>query len=305
MAIMRNMLLYLSKNRTANRAAKRFGLRFGADRFVAGQTLEKAMEKVKELNDKGIKVTLDHLGEYVFSIEEAEAAASAVVRALAAIHESGADANVSVKLTQLGLDLSYDKCLYNMRGIVAAAKRHRNFVRIDMEDYVRNERTLAMYETLSSAYGPYVGVVLQAYLYKTEKDMIRMKKHAPNYRLVKGAYKEDSEVAFPKKEDVDLNFIKVIELQLRNGHFAAIATHDEQIINHVKQFVQTHNIPRSKFEFQMLYGIRPMLQQQLVKEGYGMRVYVPYGVDWYGYFMRRLAERPENVSFVVKSMLKR
>ncbi|GGG08797.1 proline dehydrogenase [Paenibacillus abyssi] len=305
MPIMRNMLLYLSKNQMANRAAKKYGLRFGAERFVAGETLDTALVKVRELNDKGILATLDHLGEYVAGSEEAAALAADVVKALEAIKDSGVRANVSVKLTQLGLDISYEKCLYNMRGIVAKAKRLGNFVRIDMEDYSHNEQAIAMFEQLHSTYGPYVGIVLQAYLYKTESDMVRLRPLAPNFRLVKGAYKEPPEVAFPKKADVDRNFILLIEKQLKHGHYAAIATHDERIIEHSKAYAAAQRIPKTQFEFQMLYGIRPQLQQKLAEEGYTMRVYVPYGRDWYGYFMRRMAERPENVKFVVKSMFKK
>lgn len=303
--MMRTVLLYLARSRAAIKAARRFGLRLGADRFVAGLTLNEAMEKVRELNSRGLLATLDHLGEYVSSDEEADRAASEVIAALESIHVSGAQANVSLKLTQLGLDLSYERCLHRMRGIVAAAKRLRSFVRIDMEDYARNERTIALYERLTAAYGPYVGIVLQAYLYKSQQDMERLQTYAPNYRLVKGAYKESAEVAFPGKQEVDHHFIALIERQLRNGHYAAVATHDERIINHVKQFVQQCGIGRERYEFQMLYGIRPALQQQLADEGYRVRVYVPYGVDWYGYFMRRLAERPENVRFVLRSMVKR
>ncbi len=305
MSIMRTILLHLSKSRLANQAAQRFGLRLGAERFVAGLTLDAAMRKVRELNSRGLLVTLDHLGEYVFSEEEADRAAVAVIEALEAIHASDAQANVSLKLTQLGLDLSSGRCLQRMRGIVATAKRLHSFVRIDMEDYAHNEPAIALYERLVSDYGPYVGIVLQAYLYKSLQDMERLHSYAPNYRLVKGAYKEPEEVAFPNKEDVDHNFITMIERQLLSGHYAAIATHDEQIINHVKQFVKASGITRERYEFQMLYGIRLALQQQLADEGYKVRIYVPYGVDWYGYFMRRLAERPENVRFVLRSMLKR
>ncbi|XEC94160.1 proline dehydrogenase family protein [Paenibacillus tarimensis] len=303
--IMRSLLLYLSKNQLVNKMARQYGLRFGAERFVAGETLDTALEKVRELNGRGILATLDHLGEYVSGSEEAEASAQDVIQALEGIADSGVRSNVSVKLSQLGLDISHEKCLYNMRSIVAKAKRLRNFVRIDMEDYARNESTISIYERLYSAYGPYVGIVLQAYLYKTEEDIKRLRHLAPNYRLVKGAYNEPPEVAFPKKADVDRNFTRLIEAQLRNGHYAAIATHDERIIGHSKAFIKANKIPRERFEFQMLYGIRPQLQQQLADEGFTMRVYVPFGKDWYGYFMRRLAERPENVSFVLKSAFKR
>ncbi|WP_341278955.1 proline dehydrogenase family protein [Paenibacillus sp. FSL H8-0537] len=305
MAVMRDMLLYLSKNRIANRMALRFGLRLGAERFVAGETLAAAMNKVAALNESGLLVTLDHLGEFTRSEPEAKEAAEEVVRGLQAIASAGASANVSVKLTQLGLDISYPLCLSHMRMIVSEAKRLNSFVRIDMEDYARNEPSIQMYEQLRAEFGHHIGIALQAYLFKTEADMERLRVLKPNYRLVKGAYKEPPEVAFPDKADVDRHFIHIIKKQLDNGHYAAVATHDDAIIGWVKGYVKEQAIKVERFEFQMLYGIRTALQQQLAEEGYKVRTYVPYGTDWYGYFMRRLAERPENVSFVLKSMFKR
>lgn len=305
MPILRSIFQNLSKNHAATKAAKKYGLRMGAERFVAGETLEDALAEVRKLNESGLKATLDHLGEFVSGREEARAAAGEVVKALEAIDATGLDANVSLKLTQLGLDLSYEMCRDNMRAIVAKAKQLGNFIRIDMEDYAHNEPALTMYQELRAEFGSHVGIVLQAYLYKTESDMDRLHSLAPNYRLVKGAYQEPPEVAYPAKADVDRNFIHIIEKQLQSNHYAAVATHDEQIIEHTKAFALNHSIPASQFEFQMLYGIRPQLQRKLAGEGYTVRVYVPYGTDWYGYFMRRLAERPENLSFVLKSMLKR
>lgn len=302
---MRDTLLFLSKNQAANKAAKKYGLRFGANRFVAGETIETAIRTVRELNKQGIVVTLDHLGEFVFSEEEATEAADYCIRTLDAIHEAGVKSHLSLKMTQLGLDISRDLCMRNMRRILDRAKQYGNFVRIDMEDYAHNQITLEIFKQLRSEYGETVGLVLQAYLYKVESDIDELNQFKPNLRLVKGAYKESPEVAFPNKEDVDRNFIKIIEKHLLYGNYAAVATHDEKVIEHVKKFVKEHNIPNSQFEFQMLYGIRTQLQQQLANEGYTMRVYVPYGDDWYGYFMRRLAERPANVKFVVTSMFKK
>lgn len=184
------------------------------------------------------------------------------------------------------------------------ARELNNFVRIDMEDFAHNELTIKIYKQLQSEYGTHLGIVIQAYLYKSEQDIADLKPYSTNLRLVKGAYKEPAEVAFPEKEDVDQNFIKMIETHLLNGNYSAIATHDENIIEHVKSFVETAHIPKSQYEFQMLFGIRTQLQQQLADEGYTMRVYVPFGNDWYGYFMRRLAERPANVAFVLKSLFK-
>lgn len=303
--LMRDVLLYLSKNQSANKAAKKYGLRFGASRFVAGETIESAIAAVRELNKQGIVATLDHLGEFVFSEEEAIESADYCIRTLDAIHASGVQSNLSVKMTQLGLDISQDLCMRNMRRILDRAKQYGNFVRIDMEDYTHNAVTLNIFKELRQEYGETVGLVIQAYLYNSSQHIEELKEFHPNLRLVKGAYKESPDVAFPNKEDVDRNYVRIIEQHLLNGNYAAVATHDEKIIGEVKTFVKEHNIPNSQFEFQMLYGIRTQLQQELAREGYAMRVYVPYGNDWYGYFMRRLAERPANVGFVLKSMFKK
>jgi proline dehydrogenase len=302
---MRDFFLFLSKNKAANKAAKKWGLKFGAGRFVAGVTIESAIDTVRELNKRGIVATLDHLGEFVFTEKEANESADYCIRTLEAIHEAGVKSNLSLKMTQLGLDISRDLCMTNMRRILDAAKRMNNFVRIDMEDYAHNQMTLDILKQLRDEGYDNVSTVLQAYLYKTEQDIDDLNPYHLNLRLVKGAYKEPKEVAFPDKADVDRNYIKIIEKHLLYGNYAAIASHDENVIRHVKQFVEKHKIPKSQFEFQMLYGIRTQLQQQLANEGYTMRVYVPYGDDWYGYFMRRLAERPANVGFVAKSMFKK
>lgn len=304
-SLLKNTFLFLSKNRFANRTAKKYGLRLGAQRFVAGEQIMEAIAAVKELNKQGIVVTLDHLGEFIFTKEEAAESTDCCIRTLEEIAKSGVNANLSLKMTQLGLDISRQLCMDNMRKILNTAAAHNIFVRIDMEDYAHNEISLEIFEELRKEYGKTVGIVIQAYLYKSEQDIDRLHVFSPNLRLVKGAYKESAEVAYPKKEDVDSNFIKIIEKHLLNGDYAAVATHDDQIINHVKKFVQDHQIPNSQFEFQMLYGIRTGAQQELANDGYTMRVYVPYGNDWYGYFMRRLAERPANVGFVLKSMFKK
>jgi len=304
-SLLRNTFLYLSKNQFANRTAKKYGLRFGAKRFVAGEQIAEAISAVRVLNETGIVATLDHLGEFIFTEAEARESADYCVLTLNEIAAAGVRSNLSVKLTQLGLDISKELCLANMRRIVETAARHGNFVRIDMEDYAHNELTIDIFETLRREFGATIGLVVQAYLYKTEADIDLLHQYRPNLRLVKGAYKESPEVAFPDKADVDRNFIRIIEKHLLNGDYAAVATHDDNIINHVKKFVKEQDIPNSQFEFQMLYGIRTQAQQELAAEGYTMRVYVPYGNDWYGYFMRRLAERPANVGFVVKSMFKK
>ncbi|MBD8500052.1 proline dehydrogenase family protein [Paenibacillus arenosi] len=303
-SLLRNTFLFLSKNRAANRTAKKYGLRFGAKRFVAGVQISEAVTAIRELNAKGIVATLDHLGEFITTAEEAREATDYCIRTLHEIASSGANSHLSLKMTQLGLDISVELCMKHMRMILDVAKQYNNFVRIDMEDYARNRVSIEIFEQLRKEYGETIGLVIQAYLYKSADDISALAVYRPNLRLVKGAYKESHEVAFPRKEDVDRNFKRIIEQHLLDGNYAAIATHDEAIIEHVKQFVKEKGIPKSQFEFQMLYGIRVQAQQQLADEGYTMRVYVPYGDDWYGYFMRRLAERPANVLFVLKSLFK-
>lgn len=299
---MKNFFLYLSKNKTLNAAAKKWGLRFGASRFVSGETINEAIQAVRQLNAKGLVCTLDHLGEFVFSVEEANESADYCIKTLEAIHQSGVDCNLSLKMTSLGLDISRDLCMNNMRRILDAAKKCGNiFVRIDMEDYAHNQVTMEILEELLAEYDN-VGTVIQAYLYKATDDIEKLKEKKVNFRLVKGAYKESPEVAYPDKPDVDENYKKIIKQHLLGGGYAAVATHDDAIIDYVKKLAVEHQIPRTQFEFQMLYGIRTQSQIDLANEGYKMRVYVPYGNDWYGYFMRRLAESPANVKFVLKGM---
>ncbi|MFC4076633.1 proline dehydrogenase family protein [Salinithrix halophila] len=302
--IMRNMFLYMAKNQSANRLAKRYGLRFGARRFVAGETVDNAVTKTKALNEQGFKVTLDHLGESVFTRKEAEEAAKDCLRTLDAAAKEKLTVYLSIKLTQLGLDIDEAFCLEQVRGIVARAAGYGYFVRIDIEDYAHNEATLRLFNRVRSEFPDHIGLVIQACLYKSKKDVEVFGKEGVNLRLVKGAYKESPRVAFPDKADVDKNFIHLLEMHLTNGCFTAIATHDDTVIDHMKQFIANRGIQKDQYEFQMLYGIRTQLQERLVREGYPVRVYVPFGRDWYAYFMRRLAERPANVGFVLKSMFK-
>ncbi|WJQ82539.1 proline dehydrogenase [Brevibacillus brevis] len=299
---MKDFFLFLSKNKTLNSAAKKWGLRFGASRFVSGQTIVEAINAVRKLNQQGLVCTLDHLGEFVFSVEEANESADYCIKTLDAIHQSGVDCNLSLKMTSLGLDISRELCMDNMRRILDSAKKNGNiFVRIDMEDYAHNQVTMEILNELLQEYDN-VGTVIQAYLYKASDDIDSLKDKKVNFRLVKGAYKESPEVAYPNKPDVDENYKKIIKQHLLNGGYAAVATHDDNIIDFVKKLEKEHSIPRTQFEFQMLYGIRTQSQIDLAREGYKMRVYVPYGNDWYGYFMRRLAESPANVKFVLKGM---
>lgn len=296
--------MFLANNQSLNKLAKKHGLKFGGRRFVAGETINSGIDVTKALNNDGMMVTLDHLGEFVDSEEEANIMADNCMKALESITKEKVNANLSLKLTSMGLDISQDLCLQNMQRILEFAQENHHFVRIDMEDYAHLERTLNIYYELRKTYDNF-GLVIQAYLYRSEEDVRALSKLNTNLRLVKGAYKESSEVAFPDKKDVDENFKKLIRLQLENGNYAAVATHDEKIIEFTKQFVKEHQIELDQFEFQMLYGIRPELQKKLVQEGYRVRIYVPYGHDWFGYNMRRLAERPANVGFVLKGIVKR
>ncbi|MBB3114751.1 proline dehydrogenase [Paenibacillus phyllosphaerae] len=301
--LMRNTFQKLAKSRSANKLAKRYGLRFGAQRFVAGETIKHSIDAVRQLNASGRVVTLDHLGEFVFTEEEAKESASMCLQTLDAIAQAGVQANLSLKMTSLGLDISRELCMRNMHDILKRAQSYGNFVRIDMEDYEHCQVSLDIYKELRKTYDN-VGIVIQAYLYRTEQDIEDLNRYRANLRLVKGAYKESPKVAFPNKPDVDDNFKAIITQHLLNGNYAAIATHDEEIIRYAKDVIKTNNIPNSQFEFQMLYGICEDVQKKLVSEGFKVRVYVPYGNDWFGYFMRRLAERPANVWFVLKNMFK-
>ncbi|MEH7417818.1 proline dehydrogenase [Neobacillus drentensis] len=301
--IMRNMFQSLGKNTSANKLAKKYGLRFGASRFVAGESIRSAIEVVQRLNSEGKVVTLDHLGEFVYTEEEALESAAMCIQTLDAINEAGVNSNLSLKMTSLGLDISKELCMKNMRKILDRAKFHDNFVRIDMEDYAHCQISIDIYKELRKEYDN-VGLVIQAYLYRTEQDIADLNQLKANLRLVKGAYKESTSVAFPEKKDVDENYKNIIKQHLLNGNYTAIATHDETMIEYTKSIVSEHQIPKNHFEFQMLYGICEDIQARLVKEGFKVRVYVPYGIDWFGYFMRRLAERPANVWFVLKNLLK-
>ncbi len=302
-AIMRNMFLAIGKSHSANRLAKKYGLRFGAARFVAGESIKQSIEAVRKLNQSGRVVTLDHLGEFISSKEEAGQSTDMCLKTLDAISEAGVQSNLSLKMTSLGLDISKDLCMQNMRKILDRAQEYGNFVRIDMEDYAHCQVSLDIYRELRQTYDN-VGIVIQAYLYRTEDDVKALGELHANLRLVKGAYKESPKVAFPEKKSVDENYKKFIKQHLISGSYTAVASHDENMIEFTKQVVKEHGIPNDHFEFQMLYGICEELQNRLVSEGYKVRVYVPYGIDWFGYFMRRLAERPANVWFVLKNMFK-
>jgi len=295
--ISRNFFMALSQSKTLNKAARKWGLKFGASQVVAGETIQSAIEAVKKLNEKGLVATLDHLGEFVTSRDEAMEATEYCVKTLEAIAESGVKSGLSVKMTQLGLDIDKQFCVENMKKILETAKKYNLFVRIDMEDYSHCQVTLDILRELRETYDN-VGTVIQAYLFRAHQDVKDL--IGVPLRLVKGAYKESPEVAYQDKKDIDENYMKIIKEHLLSGSYTAIASHDHNIIAKVKEFVKEHNIPNSQFEFQMLYGFRTEMQLSLVQEGYKVRIYIPFGNDWFGYFMRRLAERPQNVAFAFR-----
>ncbi|KOR85380.1 proline dehydrogenase [Bacillus sp. FJAT-22058] len=302
--ILKNLFLFLSKNKAMTQAAKKYGLRFGASRFVAGESLDMACDVIAELNRKGLAVTIDYLGEFIEDEQEAGKMAEECIEAIRMIGTNELDSQLSLKLTSMGLDVYEQVVMNNMRRILDEARVHRVFVTLDMEDFPRCQPTLDVFKTLKSEYNE-LGTVIQAYLYRTERDIEELDAYHPNLRLVKGAYKEPRDVAFPEKKDVDENFKKIIKKHMQNGNYTAVATHDDKIIDYTRDLVKDQGIPRDSFEFQMLYGIRTEKQLELAKEGYKVRVYVPYGTDWYGYFMRRLAERPANIAFVLKGLFKK
>jgi proline dehydrogenase len=304
--MLRNALLYLSDQPTVfkfvrnNRLAKHF-----ARRFVAGETADEALAAVKALNAKGITASLDLLGESTTNEAEARQAGRDYLSLLDKIRERNLDANVSVKLTAMGLDVSEELCVAIMHEVLDRARQHRTFVRLDMESSAYTERTLALFEQrLYPMYAENVGIVLQSYLYRTFADVERALQLKCRVRICKGAYKEPPSVAYPDKDDVDASYVRCMEALMLSGNYPGLATHDEKIIAEAKHFAKEKKIGRERFEFQMLYGVRRDLQERLVAEGYRMRVYVPFGTQWYPYLMRRLAERPANVAFMTGNIIK-
>ena len=276
-----------------------------ASRFVAGETIDEAIPTLRDLNASNLSASLDLLGESVLHAEEAQRACRTYLDLLERIHGARANANVSVKLTQMGLDIDEKLCLGNMRAIIGKAKQYDSFVRIDMEQSSYTARTLQLFTAVFyPEFGNAVGVVLQSYLRRTAADTDAMIRLGARVRLCKGAYKEPEGVAFPRKSDVDANYIACMERLLERGNYPGIATHDVTIIDHAKAFATNQGIPAERFEFQMLYGVRRDLQYRLRREGYNMRVYVPFGTHWYPYLMRRLAERPANIAFITTNILK-
>lgn len=304
--MIRNALLYLSnqprvfKFVKTNRIAKSF-----ASRFVAGETLDSAVPAVRELNRRGITASLDLLGESVHNEQEARAAGGEYLKILDRIAREKLDANVSVKLTAMGLDVSEELCVSIMQEVLERARKYGSFVRLDMEASSYTQKTLELFENrLYPEFRGTVGVVLQSYLYRTKADVEHMNTLGARVRICKGAYKEPASVAFPDKRDVDANYVKCMQELTLNGNYPGIATHDETMIQATKTFALENKIGRDQFEFQMLYGVRRDLQEKIVQEGWRMRCYVPFGTQWYPYLMRRLAERPANVAFMTGNIVK-
>jgi proline dehydrogenase len=304
--MLRSTLLYLSNQPRVfrfvrnNRLAKTF-----ARRFVAGETLDDALAAVRVLNAKGISVSLDELGESVTNERAARTTRDQYLEILDRVAAAKLDANVSVKLTAMGLDISEELCVSLMQDLLERARRHGNFVRIDMESSEYTDRTLALFEErFYPSYRAHAGIVLQSYLYRTWADVQRAMEIKCRVRLCKGAYKEPPTVAFPDKSDVDANYVKCMHALLECGNYPGIATHDPKIIAAAKRFAREKALAPERFEFQMLYGVRRDLQEVLVREGWRMRVYVPFGTQWYPYLMRRLAERPANLAFMTGNILR-
>lgn len=301
---MRSLFLFLSRNRMLRRFMETFptAKKFSA-RFVAGSSLEEALTVCEKVNRDGLAITLDYLGENVSSLDEAAACRTMYMRCLNELENRRIKGNVSLKLTQFGMDLSEEACRQNVRELVCAAANFGNFVRMDMESTEYTDRTLHLVYDLFAETGA-CGAVIQAYLHRSETDIDELNRRRIRVRLCKGAYLEPETVAIQDKAAVDRNFVKLAKKLLVEGNYPALATHDQTIIDELVAFVREQKIPAERFEFQMLYGIRRDLQTKLIRDGYRVRLYVPFGEAWYPYFMRRLAERPANVLFIARALLR-
>jgi proline dehydrogenase len=302
----RSALIYLSRQEGLKEFAAKFGLfKKLTTRFIAGETTDEAVAAIKEINARGCSASFDHLNEGVSSVAATDDEVREYLHLLELIDRTGINSNVSIKLTQFGLEIDPELAYRNAHRIIEEAVRRKNFVRVDMEGSNVTQVTIDIFKRLRSEFGLNdVGIVLQSYLYRTEEDARQLLKIPARIRLCKGAYDEPASVAYPEKKDVDDNYVRVMQLLLSSGVYHGIATHDPKIIDATIKFAQQEGIGKDAFEFQMLYGIRRDLQEQLARDGWGMRVYVPYGKHWYPYFMRRLAERPANIWFVLKNFLK-
>jgi len=321
--MLRSFLIYLSKAAWAQKLVTNWGFAWrAASRFVAGTRAEDAIRAVRELNAKGINATLDHLGEHTSTADEASNATEEILAILDEIDKAKVRANISIKLTQIGMGLDESICRQNLIRILERAQQHRNFVRIDIEDTPYTDVTISIYKAMLERgfTTKTMGMAVQAYLYRAEADVRMLLEKDTRFRLVKGAYKEPADKAFPKKADTDANYDLLTKIMIdcnvklednklsadgRVPPIPAIATHDEKRIAFAKQYAEKVGLPKDGIEFQMLYGIRRDLQEQLVKQGYPVRVYVPFGTHWYPYFMRRLAERPANIWFFISNFFRK
>jgi proline dehydrogenase len=304
--MLRATFIALSESRTIRSIAERSSIgKKMSSRFIAGMTVREALDAVAATNARGMSVSLDNLGENVTNVEEAKHSAALYHELLASIDERKLNANVSLKLTHMGLDVDEKIAREIVSGVVDDAAKRGSFVRIDMEGSPLTQKTLDIVRELhrKPGHAGHVGAVIQAYLRRSEQDVEELCAEKIRIRLCKGAYKEPANIAFQPKPEVDANFVKLMKIMLKSGTFHGIATHDPRMIDATIAFAKAEKIPASAFEFQMLHGVRRDLQESLVKEGWGVRVYVPFGTEWYPYFMRRLAERPANVVFILKNAL--
>jgi proline dehydrogenase len=299
------MFNLLSRSASLKRFASKYGMRPNgfARRFIAGESVEEAIEVARTLQGRGYHLALDYLGESVSTVAKATAAAREYIRLIDVIEAAGIERNISLKLTQLGMAIDRATCVDNLRRILEPAGRHQFFVRVDMENSPYTDATVQVFETLWKLEYRNIGLALQSSLFRTEQDVRRLNELGARVRLVKGAYKEPSSVAFQQKTDVDAAYVRQMRLLLDHGVYPAIATHDASIIGETRAYATERGITSDKFEFQMLYGVRRDLQNELLAAGYRVRVYVPFGKEWFPYFMRRLGERPANVMFVVRAIL--
>jgi proline dehydrogenase len=304
MSALRSLILAAADSPRLQRFVQKYGFRLGAARFVAGETLDDAVAVLRRLNESGLLTNTTLLGEGVRDESETRAVVAAYREVLDRIHTEGLRTNLAVKLTHLGLSIDEDLAQSNLGELVEHAAGVGNFVRIDMEESRHVDATLRIYRRLRAGGHDNVGTVLQSYLFRTEDDLAALLPLAPNLRLVKGAYLEPPEVAYPRKSDVDAAYVRLLEASLAGDGFTAVATHDEQLIEHAIAFAQEREIANDRFQFQMLYGVRPRLQLELVGRGFDVLVATPYGPEWYRYLMRRLAERPANLLFLLRNLVR-
>ena len=304
MSALRSLILAAADSPRLQRLVQRYGFRLGAARFVAGQTLDDAVPVLRRLNDSGLLTNTTLLGEGVGDEAETRSVVAAYRGLLDRIHAEGLRTNLAVKLTHLGLTIDEELAQSNLAELVEHAARRGNFVRVDMEESRHVDATLRSYRRLREGGHENVGAVLQSYLFRSKDDLAALLPLAPNLRLVKGAYLEPPEVAYPRKSDVDAAYVRLLETSLGGEGFTAVATHDEALIEHTIALAREWEIPQERFQFQMLYGVRPRLQLELVRRGFDVLVATPYGPEWYRYLMRRLAERPANLLFLLRNLVR-